>query len=252
MKILAISDQVDPLIYTPNAKQRFADVDLILFAGDLRSSYIDFVVSVINKPAYFVFGNHDLQDFHFYHKVKSAQSGAHPTNMFEQDIFSKMYETHNCGATYAGFKVLRSRTLKIENSKGKKSPLLIAGATGTLKYNKGLAQYTEREMFWNLFKMVPSLLFNKIRYGRYCDIFLTHASPRHIHDKEDLCHKGFECFNWFIRHFKPRFLIHGHIHLYDLNTPRVTKSEETTVINCFSHYLFDFESGEELNSICPT
>ena len=55
----------------------------------------------------------------------------------------------------------------------KKTPLLIVGASGCLKYNKGMAQYSDRQMKINLLKLVPRLFFNKIRYGRYLDIFLT-------------------------------------------------------------------------------
>ena len=92
-----------------------------------------------------------------------------------------------------------------------------------------------------LIAMIPGLVWNKIRYGRYCDIFLTHASPRHIHDKEDQCHKGFDCFNWFIKKFSPGLMIHGHIHLYDLQATRCTISENTTVINAYSHIVIEFE-----------
>ena len=58
MKILCISDQIDPLIYTNSIRQRFADVDLVLCAGDLPMDYLEFIVSSLNKPVFFVFGNH--------------------------------------------------------------------------------------------------------------------------------------------------------------------------------------------------
>ena len=90
-----------------------------------------------------------------------------------------------------------------------------------------------------------TLIKNKIKYGRYLDILLTHASPRHIHDKEDPCHKGFECFNWFIKKFKPAYLIHGHIHLYDLRETRVTQSEDTTVVNAYAHWLIEFPKPKD-------
>ena len=119
-----------------------------------------------------------------------------------------------------------------------------------MRYNNGLNQYTERQMKIALLKMVPGLLWNKIRYGKYLDIFLTHASPRHIHDKEDPCHRGFECFNWFIKKFAPSYLIHGHIHLYDANDQRITavKSSgkaETLVINAYSHIVLNLFTSPE-------
>ena len=52
MKILCLSDYVDPLIYNQNIKQTFSDIDLIICAGDLPLDYIDFVVTMLNKPNY--------------------------------------------------------------------------------------------------------------------------------------------------------------------------------------------------------
>lgn len=39
MKILCVSDYVDPLIYNQNVKEAFPDIDLILCAGDLPMDY---------------------------------------------------------------------------------------------------------------------------------------------------------------------------------------------------------------------
>jgi len=93
-----------------------------------------------------------------------------------------------------------------------------------------------RRKIWAL---IPALILNKIRYGRYIDILVTHASPEGIHDKSDPCHRGFACFLWFMRVFKPKYLIHGHIHLYDLQDIRVSKFLETTIINAYSHFILD-------------
>lgn len=237
MKILCVSDQIDPLVYSTGAKERFSDIDLILCAGDLPSDYIDFIVSTLNKQTYFIFGNHNLTEFGYYHKQK-VQKGAHPT--WDEHPLMEFQSSH--GAIYAGFKVLKDKHFKILRSNGKTRPLLIAGASGSIKYNNGLCQYTNAQMLFLLITLMPKLIFNRIRYGTYLDIFLTHASPRHIHDKEDPCHKGFECFNWFIKKFQPTYLVHGHIHLYDMNTPRITKVGKTTVVNAYSHTILELET----------
>ena len=232
-----MSDQIDPIVYSASAKTRFADVDLILCAGDLPMDYVDFIVSTLNKPTYFVFGNHDLKEFGFYHKLRMP--GAHPYdagNYHSDDL------SHSHGAIYAGFKMLRLKSFPVTNSKGESSPLLLLGISGSIRYNNGEDQYTDFEMFIKLLKLVPALLWNKIRYGRYLDIFLTHATPRKIHDLEDPCHKGFTCFNWFIEHFCPKYMVHGHIHLYNPQSPRVTEHNGTTIINAYSKYVFDFEN----------
>jgi Icc-related predicted phosphoesterase len=42
--------------------------------------------------------------------------------------------------------------------------------------------------------------------------------------------------------FKPKYLVHGHIHLYDLCDVRCTKWGSTTVINAYSHYVINLEN----------
>ncbi|MBO4403837.1 MAG: metallophosphoesterase [Treponema sp.] len=191
--------------------------------------YVDFIVSALGKPTFFVFGNHNLEEFHFYEKNNDSM---------------KEEQTQNVGhgADYVSGRVLRPRYLKFTNKEGKTTPLLIAGVSGSLRYNNGKCQYTESQMKRKLFKLLPQLLWNKIRYGRYLDILLTHASPRHIHDREDQCHKGFECFNTFMKKFKPALLVHGHIHLYDLQAQRVTEAGQTTVVNAYSRVIINMEA----------
>lgn len=45
------------------------------------------------------------------------------------------------------------------------------------------------------------------------DIFVTHNSPRHIHERDTEVHVGFEAFNRYIERCQPRFLFHGHQHV---------------------------------------
>jgi Icc-related predicted phosphoesterase len=108
-----------------------------------------------------------------------------------------------------------------------------------MRYNKGPNQFTEFQMTFEIIKIIPRLLWNRVFHGRYCDILLTHAPPKGIHDKNDRCHTGFKIFLWFMKVFKLLYLVHGHIHLYDLSDVRCTKWEDTTVINAYSHYVID-------------
>ncbi len=216
MKILCVSDQIDPFVYSAGAKEYFKDIDLILCAGDLAMEYIDYIVTTLNKPTYFVFGNHNLEEFGYYHQSEVNYSIKNLDSL-----------SHCHGAIYSGFKV------------AKENKTLIAGCSGSMRYNNGNCQYTESQMFFRLLKMVPKLLLNKLIHGRYIDIFLTHASPLGIHDKQDLCHKGYKCYIWFLKKFKPKYMVHGHIHLYDQQEVRVSKFEDTTIVNAFSHYVFE-------------
>ena len=215
MKLLCVSDQIDPYIYNSAAKERFGDVDAVLSAGDLPDEYLDFIVSALNKPVFFVFGNHNLKSFERYHGGPLT-----PKFRIEDD-------THATGATYIGFRCVKA------------DKMLIAGASGCIRYNGEPCQYTERQMAFKLLRLAPRLILNKLRYGRYLDVFVTHAAPLGIHDRPDPCHRGFKCFLRFMHFFKPKYLIHGHIHLYDLQAERVTQFEDTTVINVYSRYVIE-------------
>ena len=230
MKILCVSDQIDPLIYSINIKERYKDVDLVISAGDLPMEYLEFIVSSLNKPLFFVFGNHNLSALPYYHKNLAADGSL-------QSIAESAPEGY--GSTYLGFTTRRE------------GGILLAGGSGRIRYNSDIGQYTERQMKMQLLALVPRLIYNKLRYGRYLDIFVAHAAPFGIHDRPDPCHRGFKCFLWFIKKFKPRYFLHGHIHLYDLQAPRVTAYENTTVINVFSNYLLEFDTdrfAEQSNS----
>lgn len=48
------------MLYDYFDKERFSDVDLIISAGDLRPKFLSFLVSMLNKPCYYVRGNHDI------------------------------------------------------------------------------------------------------------------------------------------------------------------------------------------------
>ncbi|NLK59626.1 MAG: metallophosphoesterase, partial [Treponema sp.] len=124
MKILCISDQIDPLVYSPNIRERYKDCDLVISAGDLPMEYLDFIVSSLNKPLLFVFGNHNLEEFRLYHRTGAlASTGTH--------LPLKPLPPEAChGTTYVGFKVHREGNL------------LVAGVSGSIRYNAGLSQYT--------------------------------------------------------------------------------------------------------------
>jgi len=54
-----------------------------------------------------------------------------------------------------------------------------------------------------------------------------------------LCHRGFKAFRWFIKTFKPKYHIHGHIHLYDHSAIRRTRWLQTDIVNACGHYVID-------------
>lgn len=224
MKILCVSDHIDPLVYSSSVRSRFEDVDFVLSAGDLPMEYLGFIASSLNKPVGFVFGNHNLKELSTFSRASRS--------MLEDTSIHSQIRNH-FGATY-----LEDRVRRING-------LLVAGLGGSMRYNDGDHQFTEGQMYRRMWRLFPRLLWNRVVHGRYLDILLTHAAPRGIHDKQDPCHRGFTSLLWFMRRFKPRYLLHGHIHLYDLNEERTTRYRETQVINVYDHYVLEVEEHDE-------
>jgi len=191
------------LVYSSSIKERFADVDLVLCAGDLPMDYLDFIISSLNKPLLFVLGSH------YTDKTRSDT------------------DFPDCGVIHLGSKV------RIKEN------FIVAGLEGAARHNRGENQYSEQEMFLEAVKLIPRLLWNRVFHGRFLDILLTYAPPKGIHDKEFRRHSGFKTFLWFINIFRPRYLVHGHIHLYDLSDVRCIQWKDTTVVNAYGHFVID-------------
>ena len=115
--------------------------------------------------------------------------------------------------------------------------LRIMGLEGSRWYNGGPIQYRDYQMRQMIWRMTPGLWF---KGG--VDMVITHAPPRHIHDAEDRCHRGFDSFLKLINRFKPRYFIHGHIHAYITDpSQRVTLVGNTHVINTFAYHLLEVD-----------
>ena len=222
MKILCISDHVDPLVYSQTIKNRFKDVELVLSSGDLPLSYYDFIMTSLNKPLLFVFGNHQLRGMKEFKESLNILGGYCPWD-------HERNEPPPPGATYIGKKICREKCV------------LIAGLGGCMWYNGGANQYTDLQMFFHIVGMIPAFLINKLRFGRFLDILITHSPPYGIHDGSDRCHTGFKSFLWFMRVFKPKYLVHGHVHLYTHNAERISNYFTTKITNAYNHLVIDLE-----------
>jgi Icc-related predicted phosphoesterase len=92
--------------------------------------------------------------------------------------------------------------------------------------------------------LAPALALNRLRYGRCLDILVTHAPPEGIHDLTDPCHRGFHAFRTFMERFRPRFLVHGHVHVYNPQQTTETRYRDTMVINAYGYRTFEVDDGE--------
>lgn len=120
--------------------------------------------------------------------------------------------------------------------------LRIMGLGGSMRYAKGRYQYTEEQMR----KRVQKLIKKVKRIGGV-DIVVTHAAPAGYGDDTDLAHRGFTCFLDLLREVKPKYLVHGHVHLnYGHNIQRVHQYESTTIINAYERYPLEIDIPEPL------
>ena len=208
-KILALSDRIVDKIYSTGVRERFSDVDLLLSCGDLPYSYLEYVVTMLSVPAFYVHGNHDRPEY-------VGENG-----LLEEP---------------GGWTNIDGRVVQVGS-------LLIAGLEGSPRYQpRGKYQYTETEFRQKVLRLVPWLLVNRAFHGRYLDILITHAPPRGIHDGDDLTHRGFAALRWLLDRFPPRYLLHGHKHVYRPQATR-TRYRGTVVVNVYPATVLDVEDG---------
>lgn len=106
MRILAISDIESKFIHDFFDPECFKDISLVLAAGDMNAEYLSYVVTMLNVPLLYVYGNHD------------ARLLNHPPE----------------GCTCIDGQVYEHNGLRI------------AGLGGCMTYTGGQFQYTEKEM----------------------------------------------------------------------------------------------------------
>jgi hypothetical protein len=209
LRFLAVSDEVDQRIYSTSIRERMNDVQLIIGCGDVPASYLEFLTDALHRPVYFVLGNHAEE----------------VTRQGERGV-PKLPE----GCIDLGGKVIRDPI----------HGLIMAGLPGSPRYSEHEpVQYTEFQMNWMMFKMLPRLFWNRIRHGRFLDLLVTHSPPRDVGDRDDFAHRGFTSMRRFLTRFAPEYQLHGHIHLYDRTIPNTVSFHETTVINVYPYQRLD-------------
>ena len=204
-KVLAVSDQVVERIYTLAANEHFQDVDFILGCGDLPYTYLEYLVSMLSVPLYYVPGNHDPR-YNAHRSLSYAEGGS-------------------------------NLDLKTAHVKG----LLLAGLGGSIHYRPdGVNQYTQGQAFLRAYCLLLRLLVSQVRFGRKLDVLISHSPPFEIHDDDTHAHQGLKALNFLIRTVRPRYLFHGHTHFFRHNLEEcVTKVGGTTIMNIFPYKVIE-------------
>ncbi len=209
MKILAVSDKVVDHLYCSDVKKKHPDVKFLISCGDLPYYYLEFLVSALDHRMVYVRGNHDKG----------------PQYTIEGRVLTEV----------KGAVDIHAHTVHMNG-------LLVAGLEGSMRYRPNRPfMYTEAEMRTNIGRLLPRLLRNRVKHGRYLDILVAHSPPFGIHDKPDLPHTGFKIFLSFLEWFKPTYMLHGHIHLYRRDTVRVSRYDETTIINVYPYFVLNLD-----------
>jgi Icc-related predicted phosphoesterase len=205
--ILAVTDEVDPRIYSETLRSRMGHVPFVISCGDLPVSYLEFIADALNRPVYFVPGNHQ----------RRCEQGRACTPTGAIDLSGKVVTDPATG-------------------------LILAGFPGCLRYEDDQpTQYSEREIGVMACKTAPRLYLNRARAGRALDLLVTHAPPRGVNDRDDPAHRGFETLRGYLERWRPQYHLHGHIHLYDRTQPAHQRFAGTEVINVFPYRLLDLD-----------
>lgn len=202
MKILTISDTVMPqLENAANLRRRYSDIDLIVSCGDMPSAYLDFISTILGRPLLYVRGNHDER----YDQLPPGGI----------DLHERVFEYK--GVTFAGLE-------------------------GCIRYNKGKIQYTQGEMYRKVVRLAPRMKIEQLRRGYPVDFFVAHSPPRGIHDiEDDYPHRGFNAFLGFMSWYRPRYMLHGHVHTWDRRKDVETQYKDTLVMNINPYTVIEVE-----------
>lgn len=205
MKILLLADREERALWddwSESMRERLSDVELILSAGDLDPDYLEFLVTMLNRPLVYVRGNHD----------------------------GRYDETPPQGCIDADRRIVEVQGLRI------------LGLGGSMRYNFSASDmYTEAEMRLRILSLSGTMLSDKIKGKSGFDILLTHAPCRGYGDMDDLPHRGFDCFNGLLMRNKPRLHCFGHVHQEYGQFKRVIDHPSgTTLVNACGYYIFDF------------
>jgi Icc-related predicted phosphoesterase len=217
MKLLTVSDREIPQIYSPKIKEQFGDVSMAISCGDLSYYYLEYIISALDIPLYFVRGNHA-------NDIEYGCAGPRKAPWGAVDLHQRVIRDSKTG-------------------------ILMAGIEGSLLYNGGEHQYTQTQMWTMVLKLVPALLWNKHRYGHFLDIFVSHAPPWGIHDQDDRAHQGIKAFSWLIKTFQPTYHLHGHVHVYSPATVTETTVGNTLILNTYGYQKITVTEQTKLHPI---
>lgn len=200
MKILCVSDRVERLLYGPSLNAYAGGAEAVVSCGDLPFEYLEYIITFLGVPVYYVLGNHD----------PAADSKEYP----------------------GGCTPLDGRPVDIGG-------VTLAGLSGSPLYSYGPNQYTGSQMRLRAWALSMRIWRKRLLGAQKPLIFVTHSPPFGLGDRGDPAHVGFESFVGLIDRHRPELWLHGHVHLYGPNDCRETRRGETRVLNVYGHRILE-------------
>ena len=204
MKILCISDEVEQVLHGPSLNSYAEGVEAIISCGDLPFDYLEYVLTFLGVPLYYVLGNHD----------PAPDGPEYP----------------------GGCTPLDGRVVEVGTGEER---ITLAGLSGSPMYSGGPNQYTEGQMGLRAQSVSARVLGRRLLGRPKPTVFVTHSPPFGLGDRKDPAHVGFGTFLKLIDRHEPALWLHGHVHLYGPDQQRVTSRGATKVVNVFGHRILE-------------
>jgi hypothetical protein len=227
VRILAIADEIDRRLSVTHLQA--LNADLIVSCGDLPFDYLEFVMGAVNRPLYFVPGNHDPE-------VRRSR------DPFDASGFAggQMVHIPSHEAVW-GPGPGPEGGVNIDGRVVEHNGLRIAGLGGSIRYRPEAAnQYTDREMGRRVRRLIRQARRPRLRRRRPVHVLVTHSPPRGIGDLPDDAHRGFESLIELIDDLEPVVMAHGHIHPHGFDKPDRRRGG-TLIANVIPHRLLEVD-----------
>jgi uncharacterized protein len=172
IRLLAVSDDVDPALDHEINRDKIGRVDAIIGAGDLEPSYLCFLGDAFCAQVAYIRGNHD-RGAHWLETLCDAPQPLSSGQLVDVE-----------GITVAPFEWPGLR--------------------------QDRAPRNESRAWLDVLRISRSLFVRRMRGRRAPVLVLSHAPPRGVGDSSDAYHVGFAAYRWLLERLQPPLWLHGH------------------------------------------
>lgn len=172
LRLLAVSDEIDPSLESEATRRTLAPIDLVVGAGDLEPHYLNFLADAFGVPLLYVRGNHDV-GLAWQHEQPSIPEPLRDGRVHDED----------------GLRLLA-----------------FSGSPRYAPHGRPDAdqQVSGLGMWRQVLGAMPGAMMQRPL------LVLTHAAPRGLNDAPDPAHRGFVAYRWLLDRIRPPLWLHGH------------------------------------------